>query len=99
MWLGETYAFEGVCLEQAGKSADAAAAYQKALAASPGNLTARVGVTRLSAFMPASAAIAPAQEPVGELDQPAPKEPAIPPAPDEAPPPPPPAVAPPPPAD
>ena len=99
VWLGETYAFEGVCLEQAGKSADAAAAYQKALAASPGNLTARVGVTRLSAFMPASAAIAPAPEPVGELDQPAPKEPAIPPAPDEAPPPPAPAVAPPPPAD
>src|SRR4029077_8205629 len=51
-WLGETYAFEGVCLEQAGKSADAAAAYQKALTASPGNLTARGGGTRGSAFLP-----------------------------------------------
>jgi len=96
-WLGETYAFEGVCLEQAGKSADAAAAYQKALAASPGNLTARVGVTRLSAFMPASASASAAPvAPVGDLDQPAPAEPAIPPAPNEPPVPPPPASAPPP---
>jgi hypothetical protein len=96
-WLGETYAFEGVCLEQAGKSADAAAAYQKALAASPGNLTARVGVTRLSAFMPASTTAA-APAPPGDLDQPAPREPEIPPAPDEPPIPPPPPSAPPPPA-
>jgi len=77
-WLGETYAFEGVCLEQAGKSADAAAAYQKALAASPGNLTARVGVTRLSAFMPASAS---ASVPAADSDEAAPAEP-DPPAPD-----------------
>ena len=70
-WLGETYAFEGVCLEQAGKSADAVAEYQKALAASPGNLTARVGVTRLSAFMPASASVA---APAVESDQTAPDE-------------------------
>jgi hypothetical protein len=94
-WLGETYAFEGVCLEQAGKSADAAAAYQKALAASPGNLTARVGVTRLSAFMPASTTAA---APAGDLDQPAPREPEIPTAPDEPPIPPAPRPAPPPPA-
>jgi Tetratricopeptide repeat len=73
VWLGETYAFEGVCLEQASKSADAAAAYQKALAASPGNLTARVGATRLAAFMPASAsAAAPA---AADADQAAPDEP------------------------
>jgi len=91
VWLGETYAFEGVCLEQAGKSADAAAAYQKAVAASPGNLTARVGVTRLAAFMPASAsASAPATDP----DQAAPDEPGATPPPDEAPAPPPPASAP-----
>jgi tetratricopeptide repeat protein len=91
VWLGETYAFEGVCLEQAGKSADAAAAYQKAVAASPGNLTARVGVTRLAAFMPASAsASAPATDP----DQAAPDEPDATPPPDEAPAPPPPASAP-----
>ena len=83
-WLGETYAFEGVCLEQSGKSADAAAAYQKALVASPGNLTARVGVTRLSAFMPASTTAA-APAPAGDLDQPAPHEPEIPTAPDEPP--------------
>ncbi len=72
VWLGETYAFEGVCLEQAGKSADAAAAYQKAVAASPGNLTARVGVTRLAAFMPASAS---ASAPAADTDQAAPDEP------------------------
>ncbi len=71
-WLGETYAFEGVCLEQAGKSADAAAAYQKALAANPGNLTARVGVTRLSAFMPASTS---APAPAAGSDETAPAEP------------------------
>ncbi len=82
-WLGETYAFEGVCLEQEGKSADAASAYQKALVASPGNLTARVGVTRLSAFMPASTTAA--APPAGDLDQPAPREPEIPTAPDEPP--------------
>jgi hypothetical protein len=96
-WLGETYAFEGVCLEQSGKSADAAAAYQKALVASPGNLTARVGVTRLSAFMPASTTAA-APAPAGDLDQPAPREPEIPTAPDEPPIPPAPHSAPPPPA-
>ena len=87
-WLGETYAFEGVCLEQASKSADAVAAYQKALAASPGNLTARVGVTRLSAFMPASAT---ASAPATNADQAAPNEnePEAAPPPDEAPAPPP----------
>ena len=84
-WLGETYAFEGVCLEQASKSADAAAAYQKALAASPGNLTARVGVTRLAAFMPASAS---ASTPAVDADQAAPDEPEAAPSADEAPAPP-----------
>jgi Tetratricopeptide repeat len=93
LWLGETYAFEGLSLEQAGKSADAVAAYQKALTVSPGNLTARVGVTRLSAFMPASAT---ASSPPTNLDQPAPSEPEAPTAPDEAPAPPPPASPPPP---
>jgi hypothetical protein len=93
-WLGETYAFEGLSLEQEGKSAEAAAAYQKALAASPGNLTARVGVTRLSAFMPAAASAA--SPPSGDLDEPAPAEPEVAPPPDEAPPPPPPASRPPP---
>ena len=86
-WLGETYAFEGVCLEQENKSADAVAEYQKSLGASPGNLTARVGVTRLSAFMPASTSAPAPAAPVGELDQPAPAEPPIPPPPPSAPPP------------
>jgi tetratricopeptide repeat protein len=85
-WLGETYAFEGVCLEQAGKSADAAAEYQKALAASPGNLTARVGVTRLSAFIPAAAT---ASAPAADSDEAAPAEPDAQPASDDAPAPPP----------
>src|SRR5271163_2064007 len=93
-WLGETYAFEGVCLEQAGKSAEAAAAYQKALAASPGNLTARVGVTRVGAFLPASANAPASAAP--DLDQPAPAEPDPATAPDEGPAPPPPAAPPPP---
>ncbi len=88
-WLGEAYAFEGLSLEQEGKSAEAAAAYQKALAASPGNLTARVGVTRLAAFMPAAASAS--APPSGDLDEPAPAEPEVVPAPDEAPAPPPPA--------
>jgi hypothetical protein len=95
-WLGETYAFEGVSLEQAGKSAEAVAAYQKALVVSPGNLTARVGVTRLAAFLPAAATTTSA--PAGDLDQPAPSA-DIPPPPDEPPPPPAPKSAPPPPAD
>jgi len=85
-WLGETYAFDGLSLEQAGKSAEAVAAYQKALAVSPGNLTARVGVTRLSAFMPAAATAA---APPTNLDQPAPSEPGAPTGPDESPAPPP----------
>ncbi len=90
-WLGETYAFEGLSLEQSGKSAEAAAVYQKALAASPGNLTARVGVTRVSGSVPVDANPAPPPD----LDQPAPAEPGVEPPPDEAPvPPPPPASAP-----
>jgi hypothetical protein len=94
VWLGETYAFEGLSLEQAGRSAEASAAYQKALAASPGNLTARVALTRLSPIVPAAVS---APAPATDLDQPAPAEPPVPPAPDEAPAPPPPPSAPPPP--
>jgi hypothetical protein len=94
-WLGEAYAFDGLSLEQDGKSAEAAAAYQKALAASPGNLTARVGITRVGAVIPA-AATAPEPAPAApDLDQPAPAEPDPAAAPDEAPVPPPPAAPPP----
>jgi tetratricopeptide (TPR) repeat protein len=92
-WLGECYAFEGQSMEEAGKSAEAATAYQKALAASPGNLTARVGITRLSSFLPASVT-APAAP--TDLDEAAPEEADPPDAPDEAPVPPPPASSPPP---
>jgi len=79
-WLGETYAFEGVSYEEAGKQAEAAAAYQKALGATPGNLTARVGFTRLSAYIPAAPtttpeADAPAPPPVGSEIQPLPNLP------------------------
>ena len=84
-WLGEIYAFEGLCLEQSGKSADAAVLYQKALAASPGNLTARVGVTRVSALAPAAAST-PAS--AADLDQSAPESPDIAPPTGEAPAPP-----------
>ena len=94
-WLGEVYAFEGLSLEQSGKSAEATAAYQKSLAVSPGNLTARVGATRVSSMVPAEANAAPSSD----LDQPAPAQPDIAPAPDEAPAPPPPPASPPAPAD
>jgi Tetratricopeptide repeat len=99
-WLGEIYAFEGLSLEESGKSTEAEAAYQKALAATPGNLTARVGATRLAAFAPAPPAGAPvadAAQPAPDADdaaQPAPDEDEAPPAPNEAPPPPAPASAP-----
>jgi hypothetical protein len=88
-WLGEIYAFEGLALEQSGKSAEAEAAYQKALGATPGNLTARVGATRLAAFAPAPASPAP----VADAAQTAPDAVGVPPPPVEAPPPPAPAPA------
>lgn len=83
-WLGETYAYEGASLEQAGKSAEAAAAYQKALAATPGNLAARVGYTRLAAFAPPSAATS-GGPPSPDLAEPPPAEPEIPGPPEEPP--------------
>ena len=46
-WLGETLAFEGLANEQAGQTPQAIACYQKALVAVPGDLMARVGLTRL----------------------------------------------------
>ena len=88
-WLGEIYAFEGLSLEQSGKSVEAEAAYQKALAATPGNLTARVGATRLAALAPAPASPAP----VADAAQTAPDAVEAPRAPDVAPPPPAPAPA------
>jgi Flp pilus assembly protein TadD len=46
-WLGETLSFEGLAYEQSGNAAEASAAYQKAVEAEPGNLMARVALTRL----------------------------------------------------
>ena len=54
-WLGETLAFEGMSNEQSGQSAPAIACYQKALVAVPGNLMARVGLSRLGGDLSAPA--------------------------------------------
>jgi TolA-binding protein len=83
-WLGETLAFEGLVNEQSGQTATAIACYQKALVAVPGNLMARVGLTRLSGE-PAAPSIEPASAPAGTVEAP-PAGGAIQPPPDEAPP-------------
>src|SRR5579862_7477524 len=54
-WLGETLAFEGLANEEAGQAPQAIACYQKTLQAEPGNLMARVGLTRLGGGVTASA--------------------------------------------
>ncbi len=60
-WLGETLAFEGLSYEEWGQNAQAEQAYAQALQASPGNLMARVGYTRLGIFSNAAAgALSPA---------------------------------------
>ena len=85
-WLGETLAFEGLTYEQWGQPQQAAKEYAQALQATPGNLMARVGYTRLtvnSAPPPEVAAPAPS----GSEAVPAPSEPPAPPPPAEPPPP------------
>lgn len=85
-WLGETLAFEGLANEQAGQAAGAIACYQKALVAVPGNLMARVGLTRLAGDLSA-----PAVQPVSAPEAgapPAPEGGAIAPPPNSPPPPP-----------
>jgi hypothetical protein len=83
-WLGETFAFEGLANEQSGQPAAAIACYQKAVVSVPGNLMARVGLTRLAG----SEQAAPAVQPVStsgvqdSTSQPQPDEGAIPPPPD-----------------
>jgi tetratricopeptide (TPR) repeat protein len=86
-WLGETLAFEGLANEQAGDTAPAIGCYQKALTAVPGNLMARVGLTRLTGEQ-AAPGVQPAAEPSQAVDAPAPEGAAIPPPPDSPPPPP-----------
>jgi tetratricopeptide (TPR) repeat protein len=54
-WLAETLAFEGLANEESGQQAQAIACYQKTLQAVPGNLMARVGLTRLGGGVTASA--------------------------------------------
>ena len=87
-WLGETLAFEGLVNEQSGQTAPAIACYQKALVAVPGNLMARVGVTRLTEEQGAPA-VQPAAAPSQASDAPAPEGAVIPPPPYSPPPPPP----------
>ncbi len=48
IWLGEALSFEGVCYEQSGQTAQAAAAYRRAMDSSPYNLMARTGYVRLA---------------------------------------------------
>ena len=95
-WHGEALAFEGVAYEEAGQDAQAASAYQKALAVNPGNLTARVGATRLADFMPPTAPSAAAPPPDGSGIAPPPASAPVPETPPEAEPPPPPPPGPPP---
>jgi hypothetical protein len=83
-WLGETLAFEGLTNEQSGQMSIAIAYYQKALVAVPGNLMARVGLTRLSGEQTAPA-IEPAPAPEGPPEAPSEGN-AIQPPPDERPP-------------
>ncbi|MEA2678781.1 MAG: Anaphase-promoting complex, cyclosome, subunit 3, partial [Candidatus Binataceae bacterium] len=83
-WLGATVGFEGACYEELGQNSDAARAYQRALGTAPNNLTARVGYTRLAAYLPSPpAAIDAAAGPPPERDaaKPAPAEAAPPPPP------------------
>ncbi len=89
-WLGETFAFEGLANEQAGQNEAAIASYQKALVAVPGNLMARVGLTRLGSDMAGpTAEPAPAPSPSDEVtDDSAPDEDDSAPPPDSAPAPP-----------
>lgn len=47
-WTAEALSYEGVCDEELGKIAEAADAYQRALAYSPNNFKARVGYGRLA---------------------------------------------------
>jgi Tetratricopeptide repeat len=87
-WIGETAGYEGACYEELGRTSDAIQAYQRALAAAPNNLMARVGYGRLASVA----------GPVGPLDAAPPLQASPPPAPgaepeaapsEEAPPPPP----------
>jgi hypothetical protein len=51
-WLGADVGFEGNCYEELGQNSEAELAYQRALGTAPNNVTARVGYTRLAAYLP-----------------------------------------------
>jgi hypothetical protein len=94
LWLSETLGFEALTYEESGHDSAAAAAYQQALQANPGNLMARVGYTRL-----APSVTPPEGAPGAGEDEPPPSGEPIPAAPASSPPPPPPSSPPPPSAD
>ncbi|MGH7932688.1 MAG: tetratricopeptide repeat protein [Candidatus Binataceae bacterium] len=56
-WQGEAVSFEGACYEELGKLEDALSAYRRALTASPNNLMARVGFSRLGGTMASDASL------------------------------------------
>lgn len=88
-WLAETLSFEGLAYEQSGNSGDAVAAYQKAVEAEPGNLMARVALTRLAPVQTPAEPVQPAAASPGESEaQPPPAEGPAPGPPQSAPPPP-----------
>jgi tetratricopeptide (TPR) repeat protein len=85
-WLGETLTFEGACDEELGRTPDAAKAYQRAVAAAPDNLRARLGYGRLSPDLAPATGLDAAPPAMGEAPAPPPvAAPGPPPA--EAPPP------------
>lgn len=51
-WAGRVYALQGIVFEEVGRYTDARKAYEKALAADPGNATARIGVNRVGGGTP-----------------------------------------------
>ena len=90
-WLGATVGFEGACYEELGQNPEAALAYQRALGTAPSNLTARVGYSRLAAYLPSPPApVEAAASPIRDAPPP-PEHDATKPAPAEAAPLPPPA--------
>ncbi len=90
VWLGETLAFEGLAYEQADHINAAAAAYQQAMAADPGNLMARVGYTRLAPSVTSPPGVSPSAMATENANLAPPQQSEAPPPPTVAPPPPPP---------
>jgi len=77
-WLGETLAYEGLTYELSDHLVAAEAAYQQALQASPGNLMAHVGYTRVSANIEPTESPTPEEAPSGVAVPYPPQEPPAP---------------------